>query len=99
MSGRIDRRRGFAGTGMKTDHEFVSELEERRALHDRLTRGKPERSFGDILDEKMHGKPTPEEPEEEPEKGAKEPHVGLSPGQSPSLAQGKGRAARVIVKG
>jgi hypothetical protein len=49
----------------------------------------------------MHGGQQDKQEDEEQEKGAKDPLLGLSPGQSPELAKsGKGRrAGRVIVKG
>jgi len=101
MSGKIERRRDLSGSS--TSPEQIEELEERKALHRRLIQGKPSRSFDEHLREKMYGKPEDEaeEGEESPKRGAKDPHLGLSPGQSPDLASGgKGRrAGRVIVKG
>jgi len=101
-SDKIHPRQNFGGTGMMNSPEYLEELEARRAQHARLIAGKPVRTFGEILHEKMHGKPDSPEGEEEetPEKGAKDPHLGLSPAQSPDLAAGgKGRrAGRVIVK-
>ena len=101
--GRIGPRQSFAGTGMQNSPEYLEELEDRRALHARLIKGKPEKTFSDFLEEKMRADDdTPEEEEDEmPEKGAKDPHLGLSVGQSPELAKsGKGRrAGRVIIKG
>lgn len=101
MSSRIERRNNFAGRGMMNTPEHLEELENRRLQHERITRGKPEKPFSQVLHEKMHGKPEPREEEELPERGAKDPHLGLSPGQSPELAEGgRGRrAGRVIVKG
>lgn len=101
MAYRIDKRRTFAGTGMLADPEYLDELDERRALHGRLIHGKPAKPFAEILDEKMYGKKTPEEPEPPAEKGAIEPHLGLSPSQDAGLVtSGKGRrSGRVIVKG
>jgi len=101
--GRIGPRQSFVGTGMKNTPEHLEELEERRTLHARLIQGKPEKTFSDFLEEKM--KDDEDEPEssedEKPEKGAKDPHLGLSVGQNPELAKsGKGRrAGRVIIKG
>jgi hypothetical protein len=102
--GRIGPRQSFAGTGMQNSPEYLQELEERRILHARLIQGKPEKSFSDFLEEKMKGDDeaeSGEDAEEQPEKGAKDPHLGLSVGQSPDLAKsGKGRrAGRVIIKG
>lgn len=82
----------------------LEELEELRAKHERLTRGKPVKAFGDLLDEKMKKRAKPEDEEEkkeEEEKGAKDPLLGLTPGQDIELAKGsKGRrAGKVIVKG
>lgn len=105
MADRIDKRQSFTGTGMMNSPEYLDELEERRETHARLIRGKPERTFGDIFAEKLQGKPeeseSEEEAPEEEEKGARDPYLGLAPGQDSSLAEsGKGRrAGRVIVKG
>lgn len=103
-SDKIERRQNFGGTGMMNSPEYLQDLQERRELHARLIAGKPERTFGEILHEKLHGKPegAPDgEEDDTPTRGAKDPHLGLSPTQSPDLAQsGKGRrAGRVIVKG
>jgi len=88
---------------MQNSPEYLEELADRRALHARLIKGKPEKTFSQFLEEKMHGDDqAPEQEDEElPEKGAKDPHLGLSVGQSPELAKsGKGRrAGRVIIKG
>jgi hypothetical protein len=103
--GRIGARPSFAGTGMNNSPEYLEELEERRTVHARLIHGKPKKAFSDFLKEKMKGEEesTDEESadEEMPEKGAKDPHLGLSPGQNPELAKGgKGRrVGRVIIKG
>ena len=89
---------------MQNSPEYLEELDERRALHARLIKGKPEKTFSQFLEEKMRGDDgdsPDEEKDDPPEKGAKDPHLGLSVGQSPDLAKsGKGRrAGRVIIKG
>lgn len=102
MSGKIEKRRSWTGSGMMNTPDKLEELDERRAYHERITRGKPQKPFSQVLHEKMHPDEQKPEPDEQPpEKGAIDPHMGLSPGQSPDLARsGKGRrAGRVIVKG
>lgn len=90
---------------MMNQPEKLEELENRRALHARLISGKPERTFGEILDDKLRAArgeapPEPEAPKED-EKGARDPHLGLAPSQDSGLVgSGKGRrSGRVIVKG
>jgi hypothetical protein len=100
-SDRIEKHR-YLPLGMANQPEALEELETRRAQHARLIAGKPDRPFNDILEEKLHGKKEKKEEDEgEQEPGAKDPLLGLSPGQSPALAKNsKGRrAGRVIVKG
>ena len=102
MSRRIEKRYEFSGSGMLNSPEHLAELEDRRAKHARVIHGKPQRTFRDVLEEKMHGKKeAPKEDEPAPERGAIDPHMGLSPGQPASLTKtGTGRrSARVIVKG
>jgi hypothetical protein len=102
----------MVGSGMLNTPERLKELEERKAKHERLTRGKVTRTFGEIFDEKMgRGKKRqdeePEEKEAEPEvkveeeKGAKDPLLGLTPGQKPAIANPSKdrRSAKFIVKG
>lgn len=105
MGGKIEKRRTFAGTGMMSSPEALEELEKRRAQHARLIQGKPEKTFGELLDEKLRAArgeapPEPEAPEPQPP-GARDPHLGLSPSQDSGLVtSGKGRrSGRVIVKG
>ncbi|MEE2902924.1 MAG: hypothetical protein VYC39_11370 [Myxococcota bacterium] len=101
--GKIGPRQSFTGTGMQNSPEHLAELEERRTLHARLIQGKPEKTFSEFLEEKMRDDDDEgeEESDELPAKGVKDPHLGLSVGQSPDLAKsGKGRrAGRVIIKG
>lgn len=82
--------------------EVLEELETRRALHERITRGKPARPFADLLEEKMRGKKRDggggdeggdkdgnedQADSAEPEqKGARDPLLGLAPNQDPSIA-------------
>jgi hypothetical protein len=104
MAGKIEKRRTFAGTGMMSSPERLEELENRRALHARLIQGKPEKTFAELLDEKLRkarGELPPEPPDREDSLGARDPHLGLSPSQDSSIAaSGKGRrSGRVIVKG
>ena len=103
----------MVGSGMMNTPERLAELEERRARHERLTRGKATKTFGEIFDEKMarHRKRDGEDEEqreeneaaegEAEEKGAKDPLLGLSPGQQPALANPSKdrRSAKFIVKG
>ena len=88
---------------MQSSPEHLAELDERRTLHARLIQGKPEKTFSEFLEEKMRDDDgeEPDDGDELPEKGVKDPHLGLSVGQSPELARsGKGRrAGRVIIKG
>lgn len=110
VADRIEKRRTFAGTGMGTNPDSLEELEKRRDLHQRLIQGKPEKSFGQHLSEKMRKlrgeqdaqdeQPEEQEPEAQ-EQGAIEPHMGLQPSQDSKLVgSGKGRrSGRVIVKG
>jgi hypothetical protein len=105
MSGKIEKRRTFTGTGMMSSPEYLDELEARRARHARLIQGKPAKSFDDHLRDKMRklSGEAEAEPAEEPaqEQGAIDPHLGLAPSQDASLAaKGKGRrSAQVIIKG
>lgn len=96
---RIEPRPYRTGTGFNTEPEYIEELEARIAKHDRLTRGKPEKTFAQVLRKKMHG----EEPAAEPQpdsKGAKDPLLGLDPNQDASLVNHSDhRSALVIVKG
>lgn len=99
MTGKIERRRSWTGTGMQGTPEHIEELEQRRSIHERLIAGKPARPFSAILADKISAARATPEPEPEAEsRGAREPHVGLSPAQDPELAQSKGRR-KVIVKG
>ena len=88
---------------MQNSPEHLAELEERRPLHARLIQGKPEKTFNEFLEDKMRDddEELDEDGDELPAKGVKDPHLGLSVGQSPDLAKsGKGRrAGRVIIKG
>lgn len=84
--------------------EEIEELRKRQEKHERLTRGKPKRGFGDVLKDRMN-RDRPEEDEDEevvlPAKGAKDPLLGLDPNQDSAIANrpsGK-RAGKVIVKG
>ncbi|MBI4819367.1 MAG: hypothetical protein HY791_24060 [Deltaproteobacteria bacterium] len=98
MADRIEKRQTFAGTGMMNSPEALAELQERKELHARLIQGKAERTFDEIFEEKLHGKPQLETTE--PVKGAIEPLLGLAPSQSADLATSKkGRSGRVIIKG
>lgn len=100
---RIYGRNHLVGSGAMNHPDRLEELEELRAKHERLTRGKPVKAFGDLLDEKMkkHAKPEDEEEKKDEPKGARDPLLGLNPGQDVELAKGsKGRrAGKVIVKG
>jgi hypothetical protein len=106
---KIHGRNHLIGSGQMNQPERLEALEARRAQHERLTRGKPAKPFSELLDEKLKKRRREErgdedeekENEEEEEKGAKDPHLGLVPGQSSSIAnRGKGRrSGKVIVKG
>ncbi|MEL6189114.1 MAG: hypothetical protein AAFU79_31215 [Myxococcota bacterium] len=97
---RIETRPYRVGAGDTTDPEHLDELQVRREKHERMTRGKPERTFAAVLRDRMRGGSDEEEPPTpEASPGAIEPHLGLDPRQNPSLANGQGRAAKVILKG
>ena len=104
MSKKIVGRYGLeSGSGMMNTPEQLKELEERRAEHAKLTRGKAKVDFADLLKKKL----SPDEDsdaedaeEDEEETGGRDPLLGLSPNQDPDLGRGKkGRAGKVIVKG
>lgn len=104
-----------AGSGMATTREQLAELQDRRDKHERLTRGAPSKTFGEVFEAKMkkhrrveeeekerkknEGEGEEEQPEEK--KGAIDPLLGLSPGQSASIANPSKdrRSAKFIVKG
>src|SRR5215831_17280740 len=106
---KIHGRNHLIGSGQMNQPERIEALEARRAQHERLTRGKPTKPFSELLDEKMNkhnreekGEGSEDETEDEAEeKGAKDPHLGLVPGQSSAIANpAKGRrSGKVIVKG
>jgi hypothetical protein len=105
MSRRIEARPSKVGAGEGADPEAIADLEARREKHERLTRGKPVRTFGEVLRARL-GPTSTEDPaadatEPKPEKGAKDPLLGLDPGQDASLANRPAgrRSGRVIVKG
>jgi hypothetical protein len=111
MGGKIHGRDPMVGSGMMNQPEKLEELQERIDKHERLTRGKPTKSFKEVFDQKMkkHRQQQDEEPEEKDEKegeeerkkGAIDPLLGLSPGQKPSLANPSKdrRSAKFILKG
>lgn len=112
MRDKIHGRNFMIGSGQMNQPERIEALETRRAQHERLTRGKPAKPFGEVLDEKLkrrnkrdqdgdEPKQGDQESEEQPKKGARDPHLGLTPSQKPSIAnpaQGR-RSGKVIVKG
>lgn len=100
----------MVGSGMMNQPEKLEELQERIDQHERLTRGKPAKSFKEVFDQKMkkHRQQQDDEPEEKEEqeeeknkKGAIDPLLGLSPGQKPSIANPSKdrRSAKFILKG
>lgn len=101
MGGRIERQPYRVGSGNNADPEAIEELEKRRDKHERLTRGKPARTFAMVLaDRRRRDQPEEEEAEETREQGAIEPHMGLAPGQDAALVNQSGkRSTKVIVKG
>jgi hypothetical protein len=107
---KIHGRNHMVGSGQMNQPERIEALETRRAQHERLTRGKPSKPFSELLDEKLKKRRQQEEGEgdekdenekEDEKKGAIDPHLGLVPGQSTSIAnRAKGRrSGKVIVKG
>ncbi len=100
---RIETRRRRVGQYDGDQVDEIEELRKRQEKHERLTRGKPKRGFGDVLKDRMK-RDAPEEEEEEvqlPAWGAKDPLLGLDPNQDSAIANrpsGK-RAGKVIVKG
>jgi hypothetical protein len=103
---RIQARDFFVGSGMMNTPEKLEELQDARARHERLTRGKPSKPFKDLLEQKMkQGRgdqdEQPEEQKPEEKEGAKDPLLSLSPAQKPAIAnRAKGRrSGQVIVKG
>lgn len=105
MSRRIEPRRQRVGSGHQNEPEAIAALEERREKHERVTRGKPARAFGEVLNQRLRGAEAeveaPVEEEARPARGARDPLLGLDPNQDASLANrpaGK-RSGRVIVKG
>ena len=103
VSRRIELRRRRVGEYDGDDTEYIDELRKRQEKHERLTRGKPQRGFGDVLKDRLkRDKPEEEEEEvQEPTMGAKDPLLGLDPNQNSAIANrpaGK-RAGKVIVKG
>ena len=98
---RIETRPYRVGSGGATEPEAFEDLEVRREKHERLTRGKPAKSFKQILKERMYGEDEEQDPSPpEPSSGAIEPYLGLDPRQDAQLANQKGRrSAKVIIKG
>ena len=103
MSRRIERRNPRVGKGDYSDPKAIEELQERQEKHERLTRGKPSVSFSSVLKKRLSdGKEDEEEPEQEQAgPGARDPLLGLNPGQDAAIANHpKGlRSGKVIVKG
>lgn len=96
---RIQARPSKVGAGLGNDPDAIADLEARIERHERLTRDKPKKSFGQVLERQMRGDVEPEPPPPPAPPGAIEPHLGLDPRQDPRLASGKGRGAKVILKG
>ena len=95
----IDGRNHLVGSGQMNHPERLEALEDARARHERLTRGKPVRPFREIFDEKMKKVTRRNEDDREGEErgereadedllevGAIDPHLGLAVGQKPELA-------------
>lgn len=101
MTRRIERRQWRIGAGDHCDPEAIDELQKRQEKHERVTRGKPERKFAQVLkDRRDRDRPEQEEEEPAPQKGAIDPHLGLAPTQDSALAnRAGGRSGKVIVKG
>lgn len=111
VAGRIHGRNHLVGSGQMNQPERIEELELRRAKHERVTRGKPAKAFGELLDEKLRKRSSKdsrrdrgggeEDHEEEAKDGAIDPLLGLVPGQSTEIANPSGgrRSGKVIVKG
>jgi hypothetical protein len=103
VSRRIELRRRRVGQYDGEDTDYIDELRARQEKHERLTRGKPKKGFGDVLKDRLKRDRPEEEEEETPEPtlGAKDPLLGLDPNQDSAIANrpaGK-RAGKVIVKG
>lgn len=101
---RIHRRPYRVGAGESGEPEAIEELLQRREKHERLTRGAPSRAFGDVLKQRqkvLHGEEDDEEEAAADEAGAKDPLLGLDPGQSSALSNRPSgrRSGQVIVKG
>lgn len=100
MTRRIPKRRYGLGSGELSDPEAIEALEARQLRHARLTAAKPSESFAELLERKQsQGQSAPERPVQP--QGGRDPLLGLSPNQDPSLANrpsGK-RSGRVILKG
>lgn len=108
MRDRIEPRPYRLGTADNADPENITELEARREKHERLTRGRPKKTFAALLDEKMkdgrHEEQDDEPSDEEREAASAQSQgslLGLDPNQSPGLAEkgSKRRSARVIIRG
>ncbi|MEQ8272682.1 MAG: hypothetical protein RMA76_41455 [Deltaproteobacteria bacterium] len=104
MTRRIEMRRRRVGDWDGDQVDEIDELQKRQEKHERLTRGRPRKGFGDVLKDRM-ARARPEEDEEAEEtplpRGAKDPLLGLDPNQDSAIANrpsGK-RAGKVIVKG
>ena len=101
MSRKLHRRNPNVGKGDYSDPLAIEELRKRQEKHERLTRGKPKQSFSSVLRRRMGKDDAEPEEEEQMEKGAKQPLLGLDPAQDASIANHpEGRnSGMVIVKG
>ena len=102
MSRRISARRWRVGSDGGVGPDDIDELEARREKHERLTQ-RPARTFGEVLKDRIAAgrADADESSEQEAEKGAREPLLGLDPNQNARIANpalGR-RSGRVIVKG
>lgn len=99
MTRRVEPRDYRLGAPDSSDPEKIDELRARQEKHRRLTGGKPERAFLDVLKSRMRklrGEPDDDEDTSEGEdEEPKEALLALHPSQKPALANKK----KVIVKG
>ena len=104
MSRRIQPRPYRVGTGENGEPEAIEELLNRREKHERLTRGAPSRAFGEVLKNRraaLRGESKEPDEEEAAETGARDPLLGLVPGQNSTLVNRPSgrRSGQVILKG
>jgi hypothetical protein len=106
MTGRIECKPYKTGTPDHSEPEVIQELEQRRVRYERMIQGKGAKPFSEVLADRIR-RDDPEaqddqaEDEDEPQRGAKDPYLGLDPNQPQGIAHRVPgtRSGKVIIKG